>query len=86
MTPGHPLERAHPAAGVLPESTVSQEYVEDWTNSPEQADDRPEEFLGPIEIVAACKVDPGQDHSEGVHEERDHDLNQQLHSELLPNH
>src|SRR5438552_5134770 len=71
-------EGAPTSSGGLPELSAAQEQVEDWADAPEEADDDPQHLRHSAHVLAVDDVDHAKDERDGVEEDRQQDLDDEL--------
>src|SRR4051812_19056308 len=65
-SPAEPTCARSTITAPLPQLAIPDEYVQDRTDAPQNADDHPDDLLPHAHVRAAGEVYPHQDHRDGV--------------------
>src|SRR5207302_11327447 len=67
----------------LPEAAAADQDAEDRTNPPNDADNRPQQFLAGVEVTSTQDVDEREQVGERMQQGGNHDLEQELHGGMV---
>src|SRR5579864_8103782 len=67
-----------------PEGPAPEEQIEDRADAPEEGDDDPQELGEAAHVLAVDDVDHAQDEGDGVEEDREQDLGDELQHRTTP--